>query len=731
MEMKEELERNVVECNVELRKVEERFQAEIAEHMKAADLLQKESERSSILLQLYNKALQLSDKELYDYTLDQVVQLTDSKIGFFHIVSDDQKELILTTWNQGALDNCTALYEYHYPVEEAGNWVDCVRLKRPVIYNDFTNSPNQKGLSEGHVPVLRFMSIPVLEEDKVRIIFGVGNKTEPYGDRDVVQLQLVANELHKIITLRGLQGDKDKAETALQKAYDELELKVQERTLQLKERTEQLQALLTEQEYIEQALRESENYYRTIFENTGTGMLVIEEDMTISLVNTEAEKLTGYSRQEVEGRKKWTEFVAKDDLERMKEYHHLRRRDPAGMPPAYEFKSINKQGAVRNISVLVAIIPGTKKSVAALLDVTERKEAERNLQEANEKLSSSVKDLEETTAEMKQLSEMGEQLQSCQTIEEASAISPQYIRKLFPASQGALYLINDSRDLAEAVKMWGDSTSTEKVFMPLNCWAIRRGRPHLVDSSHPGVLCGHITGPQDGQYLCVPMMANGEALGILHLNHTAPAQDEQKSTDRLYSDHKTQLILAVAEHIALALSNLKLRETLRQQAIRDIITGLFNRRYMEETLRRELKQAERAGTSVGVIMFDIDHFKDFNDLFGHDGGDDLLRDLGAFLNTHTRGGDIVSRYGGEEFVYVLPGAALEETRLRAEELRQGVKELQVYHLGKPLGKITISFGVAVFPEHGLTSDEILKSADTALYRAKNEGRDRVIVASTH
>jgi diguanylate cyclase (GGDEF)-like protein len=129
-------------------------------------------------------------------------------------------------------------------------------------------------------------------------------------------------------------------------------------------------------------------------------------------------------------------------------------------------------------------------------------------------------------------------------------------------------------------------------------------------------------------------------------------------------------------------------------------------------------------------MFDIDHFKDFNDLFGHAGGDALLRELGAFLNTHTRGGDIVSRYGGEEFVLVLPGAALEDAKLRAEELRRGVAELRVFHLGEPLGKITISVGVATYPEHGLTSEAILKSADTALYRAKNEGRDRVVVAST-
>jgi diguanylate cyclase (GGDEF)-like protein/PAS domain S-box-containing protein len=363
-------------------------------------------------------------------------------------------------------------------------------------------------------------------------------------------------------------------------------------------------------------------------------------------------------------------------------------------------------------------------------DITEHRVAERKLQEANDKLSNSVKELEERTAEMSLLGEMGEQLQSCQTIEEACAISAQYIQELFPADQGALYLIDPAKDLAEAVNMWGDATSMEKIFMPLDCWAIRRGRPHLVDNSHPGLLCGHTTGSPAGKYLCVPMIANGETIGILHLNHPAPEQDQQTSTDRLNnSEHQTQLALATAENIALALSNLKLRETLRQQSIRDILTGLFNRRYMEESLARELHRAEREKKPVGVIMFDIDHFKEFNDLFGHDGGDALLRELGVFLNNHTRGGDIVSRYGGEEFVVVLPGATLEDTRLWAEELRQGVKELQVYSLGKPLNKCTLSLGVAAFPEHGVASDEILKNADIALYRAKSEGKDRVVVAS--
>ncbi len=149
---------------------------------------------------------------------------------------------------------------------------------------------------------------------------------------------------------------------------------------------------------------------------------------------------------------------------------------------------------------------------------------------------------------------------------------------------------------------------------------------------------------------------------------------------------------------------------------------------MEETLTRELHRAEREKNPLGVIMFDIDHFKDFNDQFGHDGGDALLRALGAFLIKRTRGGDIVSRYGGEEFVIVFPNANLEDTRLQAEKLREDVKDLMVYHLGKLLMTCTLSFGVAAYPEHGSTCEMILKSADTALYYAKNNGRDRVAVA---
>ncbi|MFZ2445236.1 MAG: transporter substrate-binding domain-containing protein [Syntrophobacteraceae bacterium] len=175
---------------------------DITEHKQAEKRSHKEMEWGILLLRLYEQAPQLTDRELYDFILEQITQLTDSAIGFFHLVSDDQKEIILTTWNSEALKNCAASYATHYPIEQAGNWVDCVRFRRPIIYNDFANSPNRKGLPEGHSSVRRFMSIPVLEGEKVRIIFGVGNKPEDYDENDAMQIQVVANDLQKIIEQR-------------------------------------------------------------------------------------------------------------------------------------------------------------------------------------------------------------------------------------------------------------------------------------------------------------------------------------------------------------------------------------------------------------------------------------------------------------------------------------------------------------------------------------------------
>jgi PAS domain S-box-containing protein len=226
---------------------------DITEHRKAEHQLNNELARATGLYELYTRSSNLSDSELYDFALNQAVKITDSAIGFFHLVSEDEKEIILTTWNQEALRSCTAENEGHYPIEKAGNWVDCVRLKRPVVYNDFPSSPNQKGLPAGHSTVNRFMSVPVSENGKVRIIFGVGNKVDEYDNRDVVQLQLVANELHKIMKLRRIENE----------------------------------------------VRESEAFLRDIMENVSDAIFVKDKETRMILANSAYYRLMGKSPEEV------------------------------------------------------------------------------------------------------------------------------------------------------------------------------------------------------------------------------------------------------------------------------------------------------------------------------------------------------------------------------------------------------------------------------------------------
>jgi diguanylate cyclase (GGDEF)-like protein len=185
----------------------------------------------------------------------------------------------------------------------------------------------------------------------------------------------------------------------------------------------------------------------------------------------------------------------------------------------------------------------------------------------------------------------------------------------------------------------------------------------------------------------------------------------------------------LGEQIALAVANLRLRETLRNQSIRDPLTTLFNRRYAEETLHRELMRCERANANLSIALLDVDHFKKFNDTYGHETGDEVLKEIARFLQFQTRGGDVASRLGGEELMVILPGANAEDAVKKAETLRGGIRELKVRSQGKTIGPVTVSIGVASFGAHGRTGEELLRSADAALYRAKREGRDRVMVAS--
>jgi diguanylate cyclase (GGDEF)-like protein/PAS domain S-box-containing protein len=359
----------------------------------------------------------------------------------------------------------------------------------------------------------------------------------------------------------------------------------------------------------------------------------------------------------------------------------------------------------------------------ALQDITRQKQAEWEARQSSQQAASWVGRLEQRNKEMELIREMGDMLQACPTAEEAYAVMAHWAEQLFDDRPGALCVIASSRNVVEPVAVWGQPVMGEPVFAPEDCWALRTGRLHVLNADRSRLVCRHLGDVPEGAALCVPMMAHGEALGILHIQSGSGRASSARSDGP--SDSVEQIAVTVAEHVALALANLRLRESLRTQSIRDPLTGLFNRRYMEESLEREFRRAERRGVPVGVIMLDIDQFTHFNNTFGHQAGDTLLHALGELLRTHVRAEDIACRYGGEEFVLIMPEASLDVTTDRAEQLRLEARELRVQQHGQSLGAVTVSFGVAAFPEHGPTAEAVIRAADLALYRAKNAGRDRV------
>jgi diguanylate cyclase (GGDEF)-like protein len=333
--------------------------------------------------------------------------------------------------------------------------------------------------------------------------------------------------------------------------------------------------------------------------------------------------------------------------------------------------------------------------------------------------------LEDRTRDLDLLTRMAEVLQACVTEEEAYTVVGRFGGQFFTAESGAVFITSASRNLVEARAMWGACGADWAMFKPEDCWALRRGRAHLVDDTRSGLLCQHLAARAPSAYLCIPLMAQGESLGVLHLSTGTEAECPPSG----WTEAKQRLAQTIAEQLGLAVANLKLRDTLRNQSIRDPLTGLFNRRYMEETLEREVRRAERGHHQVGVMMLDIDHFKEFNDTFGHEAGDVLLRDFGRLLRANMRGEDVACRYGGEEFVLILPEASPEAALRRGEQLREAVKRLYVSHRGQLIGGVSTSLGLACFPDHGANGEALLHSADAALYMAKNAGRDRVMVAS--
>lgn len=328
--------------------------------------------------------------------------------------------------------------------------------------------------------------------------------------------------------------------------------------------------------------------------------------------------------------------------------------------------------------------------------------------------------IERRNKEAALLAELGEALHSCTSIAEALDVFGQFSKSLFPDQPGTLFMVDANGEDVSAVSHWrGAEKYSEEHLTMHDCWALRLNRTQ-VNKPEGNLRCAHLRENHQSS-LCIPLPAFGEVIGVLFLvqkNNPELAQRAEQERQRQFSD-------TVAEQVALAFANVKLREKLKSQAVHDPLTQLYNRRQLDDTLQREIYRAKRHNHPLAVLAFDIDHFKKYNDEHGHDGGDAVLKCLSDVLRDFFRPEDSVFRSGGEEFITLLPGTSVSDAVSRAEALRTEIASTKVTYNGTILPAVTVSIGVASYPESATDPSRLLTAADRALYRAKSAGRNRV------
>ena len=355
--------------------------------------------------------------------------------------------------------------------------------------------------------------------------------------------------------------------------------------------------------------------------------------------------------------------------------------------------------------------------VSVSVEQRRRLASEQRLAHGARELQLALGDARQLADTLRRLSLLGEMLQSCREPDEAISVIERALPPLLPGMSGCLAMINASHNIVEATMHSGERGGdlAESVFMPDDCWALRRSQVHPGFGEVAAPSCAHLVhaGVTAGHTLCLPLSAQGQVLGVLSLY-----------ADHAFDPNSRELLLTISEQLALA--NLQLQKSLREQSIRDPLTGLFNRRYLEASLPRALARAERRDSKVALLMLDLDHFKRYNDSHGHDAGDAMLASFGSLLGHLCRGEDIPCRYGGEEFTVLLTDIDAESALSRAETIRGATAKIELRHRGQQLPPPTVSIGLAIFPADGHAPQELKRAADQALYRAKREGRNRVV-----
>lgn len=506
----------------------------------------------------------------------------------------------------------------------------------------------------------------------------------------------------------------------LQEARENLEKRVEERTAELKKQME-------EKEAIARKLKESEELFRHMVENLGEAVVIADSEQNFLFANPAANVIFEEFDTGLVG-KNLNDYLSPDQAELVVR-QTLRRKQ--GQKDIYELEISLKNG--RKKTLLVNAVPqfdsqGNYVSTLALMtDITDKKREEKALAEAKSQLEKAIAELKKANQEASILVEMGDAFQLASSEQEVINIALAFGQKLFPEESGLLYLRDEKVNFLNLVGHWNLTQPYSELIGLDDCWAIRRGTPYFVLNPGREILCPHIKEAEviKAPVACLPLNSSGETLGLLVIYCCHNEDVDAASPAEEYIGYKRRMMVTFSQRLAMAVANTRLQEHLKELSIRDPLTGLYNRRYLEETLEREFIRASRAQKPVSIIMLDIDHFKKFNDTYGHEAGDYVIQAIAGTITKAVRAEDIVCRYGGEEFTVILPGLEFDKAIKRAEIILDLVRHLELNFAGSLLRNLSVSAGVASFPEHGQKWPQVLQMADLALLKAKSEGRDRV------
>lgn len=467
------------------------------------------------------------------------------------------------------------------------------------------------------------------------------------------------------------------------------------------------------------ALAASEVRYRRIVETAGEGVWQLDAQGRTTLANEAMARMLGSTADGLLGRSLF-EFLAVADHPAGQALLRHRPGAQDGERHAIRLQRADGHAVWAEVSTCaMADADGQPAGTLAMVtNATERRRRDEELRATNARLMTTVEDLERHKSDMARITELNELLQSARTEREAYDVIRAAAARLFADSPGGFAVAGPGEDM-QVVGAWSEPACLPERYPRSACWAIRRGARHLRARPHD-MRCSHWLPQRDGAMLCLPLSVEADLIGVLHLQ----GSDEATAI----GEAVLQRAEVFGEVVKLGLSNLRLRDSLREQALRDVLTGLPNRRLFDETLPRELSRCLREGQPLSLAVVDVDHFKHFNDTYGHDAGDRVLRAVAQVLADSIRASDMACRYGGDEFMCLLPGLGAADAKARFEQALARMAE-RAGASGLPGEAITFTVGLATAPDGGGDMASLVRAADAALYGAKAQGRNRVVAAS--